>query len=161
MTTRDPASGWNRVRRARVGALALVAAVASGCMLIGPDYERPKAPVGDEWVVRNADDITQHAEPIGPWWETFGDPVLTNLIVEAYRGNPSLQAAGVRVLEAQARRGISIGTLFPQTQNAVGGYRRIVASKNGVTQLPGGRYFNEFVLGFDAAWELDLWGKFR
>jgi NodT family efflux transporter outer membrane factor (OMF) lipoprotein len=156
MTTRDPAT----VRRARVAALALVAVLASGCMMIGPDYERPNAPVGDGWVVRNADDITQHAEPIGPWWETFGDPLLTNLIVEAYRGNPSLQAAGVRVLEAQARRGISIGTLFPQTQNAVGGYRRVVLSENGQFK-PVDRSFDEFLLGFDVAWELDLWGKFR
>ena len=132
----------------------------SGCMMIGPDYERPNAPVGEQWVVRNADDITQHAEPIGPWWETFGDPVLTNLIVEAYRGNPSLQAAGVRVLEAQARRGISIGTLFPQAQNAVGGYRRVMLSENGPIK-PTDRSFDEFLLGFDVAWELDLWGKFR
>src|SRR5262245_59641516 len=160
MTTRDPASGWNRVRRARVGALALVAAVASGCMLIGPDYERPKAPVGDEWVVRNADDITQHAEPIGPWWETFSDPALTNLVVEAYRGNPSLQAAGVRVLEAQARRGIAIGTLFPQTQNLVGSYTRNIASENTVITPPM-RDFNQYLLGFDVAWEVDFWGKFR
>src|SRR5262249_51169533 len=63
-------------------------------------------------------------------------------------------------LEAQARRGIAIGTLFPQTQNAVGSALRYVASKNGVL-VPPSRYYNEFLLGFDAAWELDLWGGFR
>lgn len=129
-------------------------------MMIGPDYERPTAPVGKEWVVRHADDITQRAEPIGPWWETFGDPILSDLIAEAYRQNPSLQAAGVRVLEAHARRGIAIGTLFPQTQNAVGGYRRVILSENGPVK-PADRSFDEFLLGFDVAWELDLWGKFR
>src|SRR6185295_10114768 len=90
----------------------------------------------------------------------FGDPALTELIIDAYRGNPTLQAAGVRVLEAQARRGIAIGTLFPQTQNAFGGYRRNVASENfGI--VPGDRSFDEFLAGLEVGWELDFWGKFR
>jgi NodT family efflux transporter outer membrane factor (OMF) lipoprotein len=160
MALHDPVKSTNRLRRAGASALALVAVVGSGCMMIGPDYERPTAPVGSQWIVRGADDITQQAEPIGPWWETFGDPILSDLIAEAYRGNPSLQAAGVRVLEAQARRGIAIGTLFPQTQNAVGGYRRTILSENGPLK-PTDRSFDEFLLGFDVAWELDLWGKFR
>jgi NodT family efflux transporter outer membrane factor (OMF) lipoprotein len=129
-------------------------------MMIGPDYERPTAPVAEGWVTRDPAGIAPPAEPIGPWWDAFGDPVLSELIVQAYRGNPSLQAAGVRVLEAQARRGIAIGTLFPQTQNAIGGYSRNVASQNVVAPLPD-RSFNQFLLGFDVAWELDLWGKFR
>jgi NodT family efflux transporter outer membrane factor (OMF) lipoprotein len=116
--------------------------------------------MADGWIAREGYDVPRHAEPIGPWWETFDDPILTDLIVEAYRRNPSLQAAGIRVLEAQARRGIAIGTLFPQTQNAVGGYRRVVASKNTIAPPPD-RSFDEFLLGFDVAWELDLWGAFR
>ena len=149
------------VRRRTTGSIALLALlVVSGCMMIGPDYQRPAAPVAPDWLPRDAGVIAPSSEPIGPWWESFGDPVLTNLIVDAYRQNPSLQAAGVRVLEAQARRGIAIGTLFPQTQNAVGGYRRSVASEN-VVVVPPQRDFNQFLAGFDVAWELDLWGKFR
>jgi NodT family efflux transporter outer membrane factor (OMF) lipoprotein len=138
--------------------LALV--VGSGCMMIGPDYQRPPASLARDWIARDASPIAPDAEPIGPWWESFDDPILTNLIVEAYQQNPSLEAAGVRVLEAQARRGIAIGTLFPQTQNLVGGYRRVIASEN-LTVVPPERSFDQFLLGFDAAWELDLWGKFR
>jgi NodT family efflux transporter outer membrane factor (OMF) lipoprotein len=129
-------------------------------MMIGPDYRTPAVPVADGWIARDASGIAPEAQPIGPWWESFGDPILSNLIVEAYRQNPSLQAAGVRVLEAQARRGIAIGTLFPQTQNAVGGYRRIVSSEN-LPVVPPDRSYDQFLLGFDVAWELDLWGKFR
>jgi NodT family efflux transporter outer membrane factor (OMF) lipoprotein len=155
------AGGSEVATRAGGRALALaLALVASGCMMIGPDYERPKAPVADGWIARDASDIAQPAQPLGPWWESFRDPVLTDLIVEAYQQNPSLEATGIRVLEAQARRGIAIGTLFPQTQNAVGGYRRVVASKNTIAPPPD-RSFDQFLLGFDVAWELDLWGKFR
>lgn len=133
--------------------------VATGCM-IGPDYRQPEPPVASGWVTPHTADIAPSSEPIGPWWDTFGDPVLSYLIAQAYRQNPSLQAAGVRVLEAQARRGIAIGTIFPQTQNMIGGYRRIVASKNTGTPITD-RSFDEFVAGFDVAWEVDLWGKFR
>ena len=129
-------------------------------MMVGPDYQRPPAPLAPSWIARDTDSAAPSAEPIGPWWESFGDPIMTDLIIDAYRQNPSLQAAGVRVLEGQARRGIAIGTLFPQTQNAVGGYRRVVASENVVVPPPN-RSFNEFLTGFDVAWELDFWGKFR
>jgi NodT family efflux transporter outer membrane factor (OMF) lipoprotein len=138
----------------------LTIAVATGCTMVGPDYRRPPAPVSPGWVTPHAATIAPAAEPIGPWWESFGDPVLTDLVVDGYRRNPSLQAAGARVLEAQARRGIAIGTLFPQTQNLVGGYTRNVASEN-VPVRSSERSFNDFVAGLDVAWELDVWGKFR
>lgn len=153
--------GSDDVRCAETRGIGLVAiVVVSGCMMVGPDYQRPPVPLAGDWIARDAGGVAPAAEPIGPWWDTFGDPVLSNLIVEAYGGNPSLQAAGVRVLEAQARRGIAIGTVFPQTQNVVGGYRRTVASENTVV-VPPERSFDQFLLGFDVAWELDLWGAFR
>jgi NodT family efflux transporter outer membrane factor (OMF) lipoprotein len=155
------ATGMHDVRRAETRTVALFAiVVATGCMMVGPDYQRPPAPLGAEWIARNAERIGSSSEPIGPWWESFGDPILSNLIVEAYRQNPSLQAAGARVLEAQARRGIAIGTLFPQVQNAVAAYSRNVASEN-LAVVPPERSFNDFLAGFDVAWELDVWGKFR
>ena len=136
--------------------------VGSGCMMIGPDYQPPPVPVADGWLDSNDDGgiIAPSAEPIGPWWESFGDPILTNLVMEAYRQNPTLQAAGVRVLQAQARRGIAIGTIYPQTQNLVGGYQRIVRSENAAVPVSD-RSFDQFLLGFDVAWELDLWGGLR
>src|SRR5262249_16380171 len=153
--------GTYNARQAAGRASVLVAIFAlSGCMMVGPDYQRPAAPVASGWIPRQGAGIAPAAEPIGPWWESFGDPTMSNLIAEAYRQNPSLQAAGVRVIEAQARRGIAIGTLFPQTQNLVGSYSRTVASEN-VVIVPPQRSFNDFLLGFDVGWELDFWGKFR
>jgi NodT family efflux transporter outer membrane factor (OMF) lipoprotein len=156
-TTRAHGSAAWRRRRAATSLSLLV--LASACM-IGPDYKRPEPPVAAEWIGRGQDRIAPPAEPIGPWWDTFGDPTLSDLIAQAYRQNPSLQAAGVRVIEAQARRGIAIGTLFPQTQNLVGAYRRTVASENTVVTPPE-RSYDQFLAGFDVAWEVDLWGKFR
>jgi NodT family efflux transporter outer membrane factor (OMF) lipoprotein len=141
--------------------LALLAVVVmTGCMMVGPDYKRPPAPVAGDWIAREGAGIAPGSEPIGPWWDSFDDPILSQLIVEAYHGNPSLQAAGVRVIEAQAQRGIAIGTLFPQIQNAVGSYSRNVGSEN-VLLPPPQRGFNDYLAGFDVGWELDFWGKFR
>jgi len=148
------------LRRALGLALAVPLLAASGCMMIGPDYQRPRAPLAQAWIDRAEPAISRQAEPIGAWWESFDDPTLSDLIAQAYRQNPSLQAAGVRVLEAQARRGIAIGTLFPQGQALVGSYSRVLQSKNIAIPVPD-RSFGDLVLGFDAAWELDIWGRFR
>jgi outer membrane protein TolC len=129
-------------------------------MMVGPDYRRPAPSVAGDWITRGGAGIAPGSEPIGPWWDSFNDPILSQLIMEAYQGNPSLRAAGVRVIEAQARRGIAIGTLFPQIQNAVASYSRNVASEN-VPFVPPQRGFNDFLTAFDVGWELDFWGKFR
>jgi NodT family efflux transporter outer membrane factor (OMF) lipoprotein len=97
------------------------------------------------------------------WWTVFNDPVLTTLVETAYRQNPSLRAAGVRVLEAQARRGIAIGLLFPQQQDAFGAATSNEISKNRANRDSPGLIgdFDDWQVGFDATWELDLWGRFR
>ena len=146
------------MRRIGSGVVALAAVLVAGCMMIGPDYRPPAAPMAEAWL--SHDGVAPDSQPIGPWWESFGDPVLTNLIVEAYRQNPTLQAAGVRVIQAQARRGIAIGALFPQTQNLTGGYTRVITSENSPVPTPE-RTFNDFSAGLDVGWEIDFWGKFR
>lgn len=108
------------------------------------------------------------------WWHAFNDPALDALVDRAYEQNLSLQAAGLRVLAAQARRGIAIGLLFPQQQEAAGSITRTRQSLN-QPSLPEDpttnpqtgqptsfdRDFSVFNLGFDAAWEIDLWGRYR
>jgi NodT family efflux transporter outer membrane factor (OMF) lipoprotein len=147
--------------RAAAKIAMLILVLGSGCMMVGPDYRQPEPPVAPDWIAHE-DGIAPSSAPIGPWWESFGDPTLSNLIAEAYDRNPTLQAAGIRVIEAQARRGIAIGTVFPQTQNLVGAYRRTVASENVAGGSPfANRSFDDILAGFDVGWELDVWGKFR
>jgi NodT family efflux transporter outer membrane factor (OMF) lipoprotein len=77
--------------------------------------------------------------------------------------NLTVQTAGMRVIEAQARRAVTIGNLFPQQQELTASYARSVASQNAFGAAPGllARSSNSWQAGFDTAWELDLWGKFR
>jgi len=128
---------------------------------VGPNYCPPAAPVADQWI--DADDPALNTDPTddAAWWRTFNDHVLNNLIVSAYRQNLTLRVAGLRILEARAQRGIAVGNLFPQGQEAFGDYNRIGLSKNGPSGLALDRFFSEWRLGASLAWELDFWGRFR
>jgi NodT family efflux transporter outer membrane factor (OMF) lipoprotein len=139
--------------------------VLAGCM-IGPNYARPVAPTASAWIASESapvapDGTVPPAPALTAWWTVFNDPILTDLVVTAYHQNPSLRTAGARVLEAQARRGIAIGGLFPQSQEAFGDYRRVGASNARANTAVGDHFFNDWQAGFDAAWELDVWGRFR
>ena len=133
----------------------------AGCM-IGPDYVRPPAPTSEQW--RPADDESVARDPadLTAWWKVFQDPALDWLVETAYRQNPTLRAAGVRVLGAVARRGIAIGQLFPQQQEAFGAYSRNDVSVNRANRSAAmDTSFSDWQLGFDASWELDVWGRLR
>jgi NodT family efflux transporter outer membrane factor (OMF) lipoprotein len=135
----------------------------SGCMMIGPDYVRPPAPTADMWIETGDPAVKREAADMNAWWTVFNDPVLNTLVETAYRQNPSLRTAGVRVLEAQARRGIAIGLLFPQQQEAFGAATTNELSENRANRSAPGlvNKFDDWQVGFDATWELDVWGRFR
>lgn len=133
---------------------------SSGCM-IGPDYVRPHAQTTAHWIEASDPLLKTESRDVRQWWRLFADPVLNTLVEKAYAQNLTLQAAGVRVLEAQARRGVSIGDLFPQFQELRASYTRTHFSENAANRGPLTKDFNNFQYGFDAIWELDVWGRFR
>jgi len=66
------------------------------------------------------------------------------------------------VLEARAARAIAAGNFFPQTQDAAGAYSRsAVSALNANTSFIQQRFANQWDIGFNLAWELDFWGRFR
>lgn len=138
---------------------ALVLAVtAAGCM-VGPDYRRPPVPTAAAWRPVG-EPARADVEIPARWWRVFGDSTLDALVDRAYGQNLTLQAAGLRVVEAQALRGIAIGNLFPQTQQASGSAIRTRSSHNtGVPFVQ--RDMSAWSTSLDATWELDLWGRFR
>jgi NodT family efflux transporter outer membrane factor (OMF) lipoprotein len=135
----------------------------NGCVMLGPDYMRPPAPTAETWIETGDPAVRRDATDISAWWTVFNDPVLNTLVETAYHQNPSLRTAGVRVLEAQARRGIAVGELFPQQQDSFGQYTSNELSENRANQSSPGlnHKFDDWQVGFDATWELDVWGRFR
>jgi NodT family efflux transporter outer membrane factor (OMF) lipoprotein len=143
---------------------AVVAAIMLGGCMVGPHYTTPPAPVAPTYRDPGSDAVQRQAAPpeLAEWWKVFEDPILNDLVQTAVKQNPTLQSAAVRVLAAQAQRGIAYGLLFPQDQAAFGGYTRNRLSLNRANTLPGvDRNYNDWQLGAAATWELDVWGKYR
>jgi NodT family efflux transporter outer membrane factor (OMF) lipoprotein len=129
----------------------------SGCAPLGPNFELPESTLPDQWEKTDAGGFNDQAEADNlKWWKEFNDPVLDKLIQAAYEQNLPLRTAGLRILEARARLGLVEGNLYPQSQQAKGDIFTI-----GTTGPAADRYFNSASVGFDAAWEMDFWGKFR
>lgn len=133
-----------------------------GACAIGPDFEQPQAPVAEQWLNAEHPNLDVQTDvDHSQWWEQFNDPVLTTLIENAFAQNLNLQIAGLRILEARAQLGIAQGQQYPQTQQLEGGALYNNLSKNAINVAAADRRFWSFNLGFDAAWELDFWGRFR
>jgi NodT family efflux transporter outer membrane factor (OMF) lipoprotein len=150
------------LRRWIAPALAACTLFATGCtslhdylhngFKVGPNYSPPMAPVADDWIDVTDKRVRSQTDDLAGWWTVFNDPLLNQLMVNAYRQNLTLREAGYRVLAARAQLGIATGNFFPQAQTATGSYDRF-----GI----GNTFFNQWNFGFNLAWELDFWGRFR
>jgi NodT family efflux transporter outer membrane factor (OMF) lipoprotein len=100
------------------------------------------------------------------WWKSFNDPALDQLVDLAYKQNLSLQVAGLRIVEARARLGVATGQQYPQVQVARGNVTAVGLSENsanyGAANIANLDFkYWDYQVGFDAFWEVDLWGKYR
>jgi NodT family efflux transporter outer membrane factor (OMF) lipoprotein len=147
-----------------LGLMVLILLVG-GCShipMVGPDYTKPTAPEAEQWIEKDDPKIKSEPTDLSTWWRVFEDPVLDALIETAYQQNLPLQIAGIRILEARAQLGIAVGNIYPQTQQGRGAYTRVNLSEHAANTTRGADFaYGEIDLGFDAAWELDFWGKFR
>jgi NodT family efflux transporter outer membrane factor (OMF) lipoprotein len=138
----------------------LLALAASGCA-VGPDFMPPPASVQDNWIEKS-DKRVSNKDAKAEWWRVFNDPTLDRLIHLGADENLPVQIAGLRILEARAQLGVAIGELFPQQQEATGAgtWNKISERAANKANLPK-HAFADYTLGFDAAWEIDFWGRFR
>lgn len=128
-----------------------------GCTMLGPDFQTPQAPIPTAWSTQERDLFRKPSQDDSvAWWTLFKDPVLNELIDLAYSQNLTLRSAGLRIMEARAQLARVRGNLYPQVQEMNGDLTTI-----GTTGPASNRYYNSASLGFDAAWEMDFWGKFR
>lgn len=150
----------------------------AGCA-VGPDFEPPQINVPPQFVESakvsvagatskvepSAEGGVVPADTVDAWWGSFSDQELQKLIVEAVKANRDLEGALARVNQARAVRREAFLDLFP-TVTAEGDYAR---TRIPTTTFAGNAFqasrthiTNEFWgAGFDAFWELDLFGRVR
>lgn len=146
------------LRLAICGPALLACALMAGCTA-GPDYVRPPLPASpaiDGGQFLRAPVPAAAAED--PWWQGLNDPLLDTLIEHGLTHAPTIAAARARVAQARARARIARAAALP-----LGGVSAAGAYVDLPDNAPGGFGGSEglFVSGFDAHWEIDLWGGAR
>jgi outer membrane protein, multidrug efflux system len=136
--------------------------MAAGCS-VGPNFKKPEIVVPDRWVAEPAPEAAAPPEmDLARWWNFFDDPTLTSLVERAITGNLDIKLAEARIRQARAARGLVASGMGP-VLDATGSYRR---SQSSGSPAPGGDDIegpltNLYQAGFDASWELDIFGGVR
>ncbi len=148
------------MNRTRTLAPLLIGAFASGCM-VGPDYRPPALDTPSNWgqLASSSESARERPGQTAMWWTVFNDPELSSLLEWAGENNLDLQQAAARIRQARALRTITAAALWPDVV-AQGGYTRNRASQN-APGLEAGQQFDLYQAGFDASWELDVFGGNR
>lgn len=139
----------------------LITLLLSGCM-VGPRYHKHQVCMPAQFEEAKGEVVQD--EDLCEWWTQFDDPVLDELIAEAVTANYDYLIALERINQARSQYRVETSYLWPEIDlNASATRSRI--SQN-LFKGPGGNSFlptflNIFQVGFDAIWELDVWGKFR
>jgi len=140
--------------------------LASGCT-VGPNYQRPTAPVPAKWDVTEPwrESAPKDAVAKGEWWSVFHDDDLSVLEKQALDANQTIKVSVARLEQARASAAVQIATQFPTLaaspqaeRQRISGNRPAISnvpvSSNAVSQ-------NNFTLPFTAGYEVDLFGQRR
>ena len=155
------------MRSSLAPAIAGLALLLAGCRAVGPDYVAPKpsVPASFTEAERTPGQASEAPFVDDAWWKNFGDSILDTLIAHALKSAPDLAEAQARVREARALQGIAGASRYP-TADATGEYARNLGSENVPTGVPPGGlgpgiHSNLWQAGFDASWEIDIFGGIR
>ena len=153
-----------------------------GCT-VGPDYVRPKTAAPEAYKENSGWKVAQPRDelPRGAWWEIYHDPQLNALVAQVDITNQNIAAAEANFRQALAlirvARAAYLPTVtggpswsrFKRSANLGSSNTNLAGASNttggpggagGIGTLPGAT-LSDYLLSFDAAWELDIWGKVR
>ena len=175
------------IGRASMTAAAAVAGMAlvSACT-VGPDYERPAAPVPAVYKEQEGWKPAQPREGVsrGPWWSIYDDPVLDELERQIDISNQNLKASEAAFRQALAVVQAARAGFFPtlvldgsaiRSGSGSGGGRGGTRSTTSTTTTGSGGAATSSTAGrsggstaqttftgsVSASWDLDVWGRIR
>jgi NodT family efflux transporter outer membrane factor (OMF) lipoprotein len=148
------------------------AAGLSACS-VGPDFKLPETDLPGNYIA-NLDAAIPTAKPaagvdLTQWWRSFGDPQLVSLVERSIAANPDIAIALARLQQARAQQFVAIGAALPKAGMSAGAAfgtgtdntrGRVADALHSAGNTTGFNNVDE-AGGFDAAWELDVFGKLR
>lgn len=139
----------------RLGLAGAVLALAA--CTVGPDYVRPEPPLPERFDQAEA----TATAPAALLWSSLGDPVLNRLIQQSLEANTSIAQAAARLDETRALSGLTVYSLFPTVTAAASGERNQPSGRDPFIPPDAAARTDTYRAGFDAAWEIDLFGNLR
>jgi NodT family efflux transporter outer membrane factor (OMF) lipoprotein len=141
--------------------LLLAGASLAGCA-VGPDFREPEIALAPKYIsARAVDTRTTDAD----WWRGFHDPILVALVDKAVAGNTDLARARARIDQSHAAALGADANLLPTvdgTGEATAVRQSLDSPIGAVSRIVGlPRDYNEYALGAQASWELDIFGGLR
>lgn len=136
----------------RLAVLVLSATALAGCV-VGPDYQTPSLAMPANWSGKKTAKAAKPAQ-LSRWWQRLRDPELNVLVEEAVSGNLDVATAKAKIREARASYRQNTGTLFPSADGSASATRQ----KTAATTSGSNETYSQYQAGFDANWELDLFG---
>jgi len=148
-------------------ALLLVPLILAGCA-IGPDYRAPDLPAPKSFAAAGAAAAPADLER---WWHMLGDPQLDALVEEAVAANPDIEIALDRLQQVRTYQAVLIGLALPHGEASAaigkgtgsddtrGRVPSLMTSADNSALSPTKQIRQ--LAGFDAAWEIDLFGQDR
>jgi len=150
-----------------------LAVLLLGACTVGPNYSSPETSVPPTYFEPHSAAALEDAE-LSSWWTAFGDKELDRLITQAIAQNLDVEAAAARIRKARAEERAAGAAALPEVSTNASVTRQRI-SENAIPVPPGagdagggaggfglpGSEFTTWRAGFDASWEIDLFGKTR
>lgn len=133
--------------------VSLIFCLCTACN-VGPESLSPEF-YSDEVIARELHLKSVQSIPFN-WYREFNDDTLNYLVATGLNNSKNIEIARSKLLEARANLQINKADFLPQI-GLKGGYQYQKASDN-IGVSADSHYYNA---GFDASWEIDIWGKGR
>ena len=134
-----------------LGTLLACLSLLAGCAAVGPDYRTPQPALPKTW--SQAETTLAPSAPLhADWWHRFDDALLSSLVERALAANADVRIARARLRAARATTAQAEAALWPSV-GVYGSATRSAGDGRGAT--------GSYGLGFDAGWEIDLFGGLR
>ncbi|WP_114238265.1 efflux transporter outer membrane subunit [Dyella sp. C9] len=163
-----------------LGSLACALSIVLAGCAVGPDFMAPKSAAPADWSSWHGGDpslaapVDSQAPLQADWWTAFHDPVLDSLEARAFAASPDLEKAALHFAQSRVQRSTVAAQGWPSVNLSAGENRQRISEYSASTRIAKGlgpeetalidllsQPFNDYQAGFDASWELDLWGKVR